>query len=326
MSNIRSIWLVFLFTLPLLSGCASEKTTFPFSLENGLVLENTPYFPQQAYQCGPAALAMLLSASGVKAHPDTLAPHTYLPGRKGSLQLEIVAACRGYSRIPYVIDPDISSLVAELHAGRPVLVMQNLGLNIFPAYHYAVVIGVLPPDNIVLRSGKNQRLVMNLKKFLVTWERLNSWGMVALRPGELPVNPDPSRYLRAVSAFELIGDPLQANMGYLAALRVWPDNQTALFALGNNYLLQAQYPEAETVFRNLIKSNPSHIAAINNLAETLDRLGCYSQASTTIDKAVLIADRIHSPLKNTVMQTRNEITQHMQQTGLPSAENCKTHQ
>ncbi|MFW2367784.1 MAG: PA2778 family cysteine peptidase [Desulforhopalus sp.] len=296
----------------------------PLSLEKGLVLENTPYFPQQSYQCGPASLAMLLSASGVKTHPDALAPHTFLPGRKGSLQLELVAACRGYNRIPYVIDPDISSLVAELRAGRPVLVLQNLGLNILPAYHYAVVIGILPPDNIVLRSGDNPRLVMKMKKFLATWRRSSSWGMVALRPGELPTNPDPFRYIDAVSAFELMGDPLQAKIGYLAALRVWPDNQTALFGLGNNYLRQAQYLEAVGVFRSLIKKNPSHIAAINNLADTLVRLDCYSQASTTIDQAILIADRINSPLKDTVLQTRNEITKHLQQTGLPSTGNCRT--
>lgn len=308
--------------LALLPGCVSIKTYIQIPPEEGLVLEDTPYFPQQNYQCGPASLAMLLSASGVKTHPDALAPHTFLPGRRGSLQLELIAASRGHKRIPYVIDPEISSLIAELHAGRPVLVLQNLGLNILPAYHYAVVIGVLPPDDIILRSGDNKRLVMDIERFLVTWERSASWGMVVLRPGELPANPDPVRYLSAVSAYELRGNLLEANKAYLAARNTWPKNQTALFALANNYLLQAQYPEAEAAFRKLIKNNPDHIAAINNLAEILLRQQCYSEASAVVKQAIMVADRTHSPLKKTVLQTHREITQHLHQTKLAPGSNC----
>lgn len=296
-----------IFALPLLPGCALEKTTFQISPGQDLVLEDTPYYQQQVYQCGPASLAMLLSASGALVHPDDLAPHTYLPGRQGSLQLELVAACRQHNRIPYVIDPDIVSLVAELRAGRPVLVLQNLGLNILPAYHYAVVIGVLPPNNIVLRSGENRRLVMELDHFLVTWKRSNSWGMIVLRPGELPAEPDSVRYLSSVSAFEVSGNLLQATLGYKAACAAWPEDQTALFALGNNYLFREKYRDAEAVFRRLITNNPDHIAASNNLAETLARQGCYSKALVVSDQAVRAAERLNSPLKKTVMQTRNEI-------------------
>jgi len=112
-----------------------------------------------------------------------------------------------------VIDPDIFALVAELRAGRPVLVLQNLGLDILPAYQYAVVIGVLPPDNVILRSGGDEKLIIDMGYFLVTWKRSGSWGMVVLKPGELPTNPDPVRYLNAISAFELSGDLLQAAKG-----------------------------------------------------------------------------------------------------------------
>lgn len=323
MFTVHCIWLIFLVILPLLPGCASDKTSFHINFGEGRVLEETPYFPQQAYQCGPASLAMLLSASGVETHPDALAPRTYLPGRRGSLQLELVAASRGYNRIPYVIDQDISSLVAELRAGRPVLVLQNLGLNILPAYHYAVAIGVLPPGKIVLRSGDKIRLEMDLEKFLATWKRADSWGIIVLRPGELPMNPDLLRYLNAVSAFELGGNLTQAAMGYLAAQTAWPEDQTVLFALGNNYLSQTEYDKAEAIFRKLIKDNPNHIAASNNLAETLVRQGCYSEAFMVVNEAVMAADRIKSPLRDTVLLTRKEISQHLQQAGHASGTPCE---
>ncbi|MEO7385334.1 MAG: hypothetical protein ABIX37_00195, partial [Gammaproteobacteria bacterium] len=47
-------------------------------------LTGVPFFPQTIHQCGPAALATVLGASGVIATPDELAPLVYLPGRRGS--------------------------------------------------------------------------------------------------------------------------------------------------------------------------------------------------------------------------------------------------
>lgn len=280
-----------------------------------MVLEETPFYDQQKYQCGPASLAMLLSASGVSVHPDTLAPRTYLPGRQGTLQLELLAACRQHNRIPYVINPDLISLIAELRKGRPVLVLQNLGLNILPAYHYAVVIGVLPPDNIVIRSGDDKRLVMNIDRFLTTWQKSHSWAMIALRPGQLPAHADPVRYIEAVSAFEVTGNFSQAEKSYMAAHVAWPSEPITLFALGNNYLSQAKYKNAERVFRKLLAGHPDHIAASNNLAETLARQGCYSKAFAVADQTALLADKLNSPLTKMVQQTRHEIGQHLSPAG-----------
>lgn len=298
--------------MSLLSGCALEKPVVQIKAEHVSVLEDTPYFPQRAYQCGPASLAMLLGASGLDTNPEDLVPYTYLPGRKGTLQLELIAACRFQKRIPYVIDQDISALIAELQAGRPVLVLQNLGLNILPVYHYAVVIGVLSPDKIVLRSGKDRRLVMRINDFLKTWKRTDSWGMIALRPGELPAQPDSIRYLRAVNAFEISGNVLAASKGYQAACEVWPENQTALFALGNNYLIQEKYKAAESIFHTLVVNNPDNIAAANNLAETLSRQGDDTKALLIIEEAVDVAERLNSPLQKSLMQTRSEILQNIE--------------
>ena len=71
-----------------------------------LELQNVPFFPQKAYQCGPAALATVLAASGIEVTPGELEPKIYLPQRRGSLQLELLAASRRYERLPYVIDAE----------------------------------------------------------------------------------------------------------------------------------------------------------------------------------------------------------------------------
>jgi len=116
--------------LTLLGACASTAPAPPRGAASEL--SAVPFFPQTEYQCGPAALATVLVHSGVTTRPETLTPQIYLPGRKGSLQLELLAAARRAGRIPFTLTGGPDALLAELAAGNPVLVLQNLGLRSLP--------------------------------------------------------------------------------------------------------------------------------------------------------------------------------------------------
>ena len=192
--------------LLLLTACASrppDKLQSALPDTSAVELSDTAFFAQDEYQCGPAALATVLHSAGASQHPDDLSKQIYMPERQGSLQPELLAATRRAARIPYVIDPDLRVLHAELDAGRPVLVLQNLGLGLLPAWHYAVVIGLQPDaDQVVLRSGTERRYIMPAREFLRTWRLAENWAMVVLRPGELPSDVDRLRYLQAVATSE----------------------------------------------------------------------------------------------------------------------------
>lgn len=316
LSVLRNL-LTALFLLLLVTGCAQKRISLPIEPGYTVLLEDIPFFAQEDYQCGPAALAMVLGASGVDVHPDALAPLTYIPERRGSLQLELIGAARKYQRIPFEIEPTPDALVDELKAGRPVLVLQNYGLESLPAYHYAVVIGAAQ-DEVFLRSGTTRELHMGLSKFLITWIRPGSWGLIALKPGELPVRTSPERYLQAVHGFEQRENIEQAEQAYLAALERWPNNHDILFAIGNNVMLQGKLEEAETRFRKILATDPDHIASANNLADILLKQGCHSRASVVIKQAVASAKRQNSPLLPFALKTQQEI-----ETASPQADqNC----
>jgi tetratricopeptide (TPR) repeat protein len=296
----------------LLAGCASNRpaldsmlagTNLPATLE----LADTPFFPQQAYQCGPAALSTLLVASGVNVTPEELAGKVYLPQRQGSLQLELIAASRRYQRLPYRIDPDLPAVLAELDAGRPVLVLQNLGLASYPVWHYAVVVGFDTAVNtILLRSGDRERFVMKSGKFLRTWELAENWALVTLRPGEFPVNPDEFRYLQAVAALEAAGKTGSAIAFYSTALERWPGSTLAMFGLGNSYYAQGNLQLAETLYRRLLAIQPGDTAARNNLAQVLADMGCDTAAFAEVDAALAIA-KPGSPIRNSLLDIRNKL-------------------
>jgi len=150
-------------------------------------LDAVPFFSQEDYQCGPAALAMVLSAGGKVIEPETLRPQVYLPDRHGSLQIEMLAAVRRNGFVAIELAPSLSDLLAEMAAGNPVVVLQNLALDWYPAWHYAVAIGYdLKAQRITLRSGTERRLQMPLDTFEHTWRRSGYWAMLALPPRRGP--------------------------------------------------------------------------------------------------------------------------------------------
>ncbi len=295
------------------AGCTGRSDVRLLYPGQGVELTATPFFAQKKYQCGPAALAMVLGASGIDVHPDDLVSAVYLPDRRGSLQVEMAAAARQWGRIPYPVPPDLAGLTAEIQSGRPVLVLQNTGLKRWPVYHYAVVIGVHPPDRLILRSGTRNRVEMPAAQFNRTWRRAGSWGLIVLSPGELPENADPITFVTAVAGFESAGNTASAAAAYLAALDAWPNHLSIQFALANNYLRQNNPAAAASLYQRILATDPHHVAAANNLAEALAKQGDLEQALAMIQAAIITAKQIRSPLLQAIHETRQEIAQALQE-------------
>ncbi|MEW5967030.1 MAG: PA2778 family cysteine peptidase [Pseudomonadota bacterium] len=262
----------------LLAGCAHRP---PVTLDPGTrlppqaELSDTPFFPQERYQCGPAALATLLNVRGVKIDPEALVPQVYLPAREGSLQTEMIAAVRRQGLLAIPVEPSLDGLLGEVAAGRPVLVLQNLGLDVLPRWHYAVVIGYdLERRHVVLRSGTEARRVTPVGVFMNTWNRSKRWGFVVLAPDDLPPNVEPDAWLEAASGLEALGHWPQAHAAYGAATRRWPDHALAWFGLGNAAYALGDGAGAEQALRQAIQLRPDWALAWNNLAHVLAQRPC----------------------------------------------------
>ncbi len=298
-----------------LTGCASipsgvrELAADARSIE----LTDVPFYAQERYQCGPAALATALDASGADVDLDDLVGRVYVPQRRGSFQVELLAATRTSDRIPYVIDGTLSALHAELAAGRPVIVLQNLGVGLIPKWHYAVVVGIdLQTDDVVLRSGVVRRRVTSLTTFLRTWRRSDYWAMVVLRPGELPARVDRGRYVEAVAALEQAGRAETAISSWEAALARWPDDPVALFGLANAALAAGRHADAEQRYRRLLDVQPGNAAGRNNLALALARQGRFAEALQEIERA--LATNSDPAIAAELEKTRADILEASQRT------------
>ena len=151
-----------------LAGCATPQlqALIVAGLPQRAELDAVPFHAQADFQCGPAALAMALGAAGKPIEPEALRPQVYLPGRQGSLQVDMLAAARRNGFVAVELKSSLSDLLAEIAAGSPVVVLQNLALDWYPVWHYAVAIGYdLDANSITLRSGTERRNEMPLRGF-----------------------------------------------------------------------------------------------------------------------------------------------------------------
>ncbi len=230
----------------------------------------------------------MLAKSGAGVSLDEIVDKVYLPGRQGSLQVELLAATRTEGRLPYVIDGSLAAIWQELERGRPVLVLQNLGIEAIPRWHYAVVVGIdAERGQVVLRSGTDRRRVTPSRTFLHTWRRGGYWGLVVLAPDQLPASPDRSRYFEAVAALEQASRAEEAAIAWQTALEHWPGDSVALFGLANSRFVLGDYQAAEDAYLELLDREPGMVVARNNLALALAGQGRYAAAMEEIAIALV---------------------------------------
>jgi predicted double-glycine peptidase len=295
--------------LLLLAGCAglAPQTSallegLPAGLPARVELAAVPFFPQAEYQCGPAALATLLVNSGVDTTPEALVPQVFLPARKGSLQVEMLATARRHGLVSYQLAPSFADLMRELAAGTPVIVLQNLGVS--EGWHYAVAVGYdYEMAKVILRSGTTEREEMAFAVHEFVWKRSGYWAMVAMPPGRIPATAEEGKWLSSLVAFERLADFRKNRLAYSSFLERWPDNVDAAVGLANAQHALGELVQAEGVLRAALRRAPDSVIVLNNLAQTLSDLGRNAEALALIERAVAAG----GPHAVAVRQTRDEI-------------------
>jgi tetratricopeptide (TPR) repeat protein len=287
-----------------LGACATPQTAqlveAPGALPRQAEIADAPFFPQERFYCGPAALATALVWTGVSVSPEDLAQQVYTPERQGTLQTDIVAAARRNGRLAVPVR-SLPDLLAEIAAGHPVLVFQNLALEWYPQWHFAVAVGYdLDSREITLRSGRQPRRVMPFETFERTWRRGDHWALVVLRPDRLPASADRESVLSAAAGLERVGNHPEAAAAYSAILDAWPDSFGALMGLGNARYAEGDLAAAEASFRQAVELRPSQPEGWNNLAYALAGQGRQDEAIEAARKAVRLSPGNEAPYLDTL--------------------------
>ena len=201
--------------------------------------------------------------------------------------MELIGATRRAGRIPYRLPQRPEAIRAELEAGAPVLVLQDLGAAWIEVWHFAVVIGFdAPADAFILRSGTERRRIEPAARFMRSWERADRWAMVALPPEKLPSSLAPDEVVRAIEAAVQFVPTGSVQTAYAAATARWPDDPLVLFAAANSAYAAGELADADRHYRRLLQRSPEHGVARNNFANLLLDRGCIELAKAQAADAV----------------------------------------
>ncbi|MBZ2189595.1 PA2778 family cysteine peptidase [Alcanivorax sp. JB21] len=269
----RAVTLLAALTLLALTGCQS-RAPLPATDSTAHQVSDVPFFPQEDYQCGPAALATVLGSAGVQVSDQTLVDEVWLPERQGSLAIEMVAAARARERLVYPVRNQ-DQLFQSLEADLPVLVMQNLALPIRPRWHFAVVTGFENRGNtVILNTDTREAATMRWNRFVRTWARADYQGWVILPPGQLPPHARPLHLVQALEELTGSAGPAAAAPYWQQAATQWPQDYLLQFALGNHLWGREDTASAIQAWERAARARPEAFAPWHNLALAYAGQGC----------------------------------------------------
>lgn len=159
----------------------------------GIVL-SVPFFPQEEYQCGPAALASVFAYWGLPADPGIITEAIYLPNLKGTLSLDLLLYAERRGLRATLLPQNADALRAALRAGRPVIALLNVGSRLVQTWHYVVLVGYADGSRAFLaHDGRHRERVFPYDEFAWRWRASGHWALVVERPpGGPPGGPPPA--------------------------------------------------------------------------------------------------------------------------------------
>lgn len=166
----------FIFTLlAFLCSCATFQGT-----NRDHIIENVPFYPQTAYQCGPASLVGVLNYWGVKVSPDEIAEEIYSSSARGTLDIDMVLYARRKGLNATQYEGNIEDVRKHIDSRHPIIVLVGYGFSLIQKNHFMVVIGY-SDYGVIVNSGKDNEKFISEKDFLKSWDKTKFWTLLITR-------------------------------------------------------------------------------------------------------------------------------------------------
>lgn len=318
---------MFVSILLLLTACQTPMQTKVLLSDNHFgfsqhTIPNVPFYPQQAFFCGPTTLSEVINFYGGNAAPKDIAPATFIPELEGTLQVEMISSARQNGLLAYAERGSLTQLLGLVKDNIPVIVLQNNSISMFPMWHYAVVIGYdLAEESIILHTGETKAHKLNLATFERTWQRGNYWFLAAV-PGNVS-SQHFNKFIYTKAAQDLLSTG-KTGAGLTAMQRAsqeWQDYWLPYFLLANHYLptnprIAAQWYQKG--YQLAPAGVQTQVPYLNNYAYVLAKLGCKDKANILIERALALSPEAESVLdtKQQIKQSASQETAYCQATSL----------
>jgi tetratricopeptide (TPR) repeat protein len=294
-------WCVFLALALLESSCASNAVQTeailqgPRKVPERAHVSPVPFTQQTKNYCGPAALKMAMDWAGHQVPLEKVGDEVFTPGKKGSLQMDMISAARREGLMAMQIQ-GLENLLKELAAGHPVVVLENLAFTWYPWYHYSVALGYdLSEPAIIMHSGSHQDWHLSMRKFERNWKYADYWGLVVLPAGELSASASDLEHCAAAAGLEALGMLDKAELSYHAILQRWPKSFGALIGMGNMEYGKKNFANSAVFLERATKAFPQSAVAWHNRATAEGAAGWRRAAEASTRHALDLASPVQRP-------------------------------
>lgn len=142
------------------------------------MIEGVPFYPQEAYQCGPSSLAAVLDYYSIDISPEEIAREIYSKSARGTLNMDMVFYAENKGLVVRQYSGSVEDIKQNIDAGGPVIVMVDYGFSLYQKNHFMVVIGY-NNKGIISNSGREQFKFIPFHDFHKTWRKTKFWTLVA---------------------------------------------------------------------------------------------------------------------------------------------------
>jgi predicted double-glycine peptidase len=177
--RLKAFFLLFLL-LPV--SCSTASGVRP----DGTVIRGVPFFSQEAYQCGPAALATVMNywhektGKGTQVTPEQIAADIYSPTARGVLGFDLERYARGHGFQTEQYEGSMGDLRRRVDEGTPLIVFVDYGFSLYQVNHFMVVKGYVE-GGVVVNSGKRENQTVPEGTLEKAWKKNRYWTLL-LKP------------------------------------------------------------------------------------------------------------------------------------------------
>ncbi|MDA8387883.1 MAG: C39 family peptidase [Nitrospiraceae bacterium] len=183
--------LFFLVPAALLSSCAplsshpAGREIPPRAVNTERVLENVPFYPQKATECGPVSLAEVMNYYGAKTTPARIARRIWSRTARGTLDIDmsLYPARAGFRAGRY--RGSIEDIEGNIDHGRPLVVFVDYGFWVYRHGHFMVVVGY-DGNGVIVHTGRTPFMHVPWDEFLGPWKKTGYWTLLITPKGPMP--------------------------------------------------------------------------------------------------------------------------------------------
>lgn len=167
-----------------MSGCGAKSfdAIRPGLETRGHYIEGVPFVRQTEYDCGPAALASVLSFRGKAADLERITASVYLPQLRGALPMDLERYAKDEGFKTSSAAGTAAALKTAIANNIPVICLLDLGFGFYRQPHFVTVIGFDDENGLfIMHDGAIPNRAMAYEAFEKKWLRAGKW-MIVITP------------------------------------------------------------------------------------------------------------------------------------------------